>query len=402
MNALRLYLLGDGVQASRPLLWLIGFFAFLNVYSMQSVLPMLMHEFSASPVQAGMTVGATALGVAIISPFMGMLSDAVGRKVILCASMFIMTLPSALIALAGNLEQIIVLRFMQGLAVPGIAVTLIAYIAEEFRADNVARMTALYVGGTVMGGFCGRFITGHTAELFGWRAAFICLAALSLGGALLTLWLLPGSRAFTPSRDVKGALQTFGRHLRNQRLLASCAVGFCVLFSLVGTFTYINLHLAAPPFSLSAAGLANVFVVYLGGVLLTPIAGRHVGKLGFQRSLLLALVFSAAGLFLTLTSSLPLIILGLVICSSGIFICQSVTISFIGAHVSEGRSLATGLYYMSYYAGGAFGSWLPGLAFEHWGWSGSVLVIAALQLAAALIAFSAWSPPNARTPLADS
>src|ERR1035437_2627567 len=163
-NDLRLFLLGDGIQASRPIVWIIGFFAFLNVYSIQAVLPMVMDDFHASPVQAGLTVGATVLAIGLVSPFMGMLSDAFGRKLILCTSLFALTLPTALIPLVDSLTALIVLRFLQGLAVPGIVVVLIAYLSEEFASGGIARMTTTYVGGTVMGGFCGRFITGHAGD----------------------------------------------------------------------------------------------------------------------------------------------------------------------------------------------------------------------------------------------
>ncbi|MDD2917783.1 MFS transporter [Rhodoferax sp.] len=388
---LRLFFLGDGVRASQPIVWVIGFFAFLNVYSIQAVLPMVMADFHASALQAGMTVGATVLAVGLVSPVMGMLSDALGRRGILCLSMFTMTVPTALIPIANNLDTLIALRFLQGLAVPGIVVVLIAYIAEEFRdGGGVARMTATYVGGTVMGGFSGRFITGHLGDLFGWRGAFVTLAIMNFLGALLVLWLLPASRHFVPNRNVSGALSTLWRHLHHKRLMASCAVGFCVLFSLVGTFTYVNLYLAASPFNLSAAGLANVFAVYLVGALVTPLAGRHIDRLGYMRSLLWGLAISAAGLLLTLVASLPVVVVGLTVCSSGVFLCQSATISAISKNVSEGRSLATGLYYMSYYAGGAAGSWGAGLAFEGSGWIGSVMTIALVQALAAAIVMAVW------------
>lgn len=172
--------------------------------------------------------------------------------------------------------------------------------------------------------------------------------------------------------------------------MASCAVGFCVLFSLVGTFTYVNLHLAAAPFNLSAAGLANVFAVYLVGVLVTPLAGRYFGHFGLMRTMLWSLAISASGLLLTLLAWLPTVVIGLTVCSCGVFLCQSATISAISRTVVQGRSLATGLYYMSYYAGGAAGTWGAGMAFERWGWSGSVAVIALVQAAAAAMVISVW------------
>ena len=72
--------LGDGLQVSRPIVWIIGFFAFLNVYSMQAVLPLVMQEFHATPVQAGATVGATVLAIALVSPFMGIALGCAGPQ----------------------------------------------------------------------------------------------------------------------------------------------------------------------------------------------------------------------------------------------------------------------------------------------------------------------------------
>lgn len=383
---LRLFFAGDGLLASRPVIWVIGFFAFLNVYSMQAVLPLVMQDFGATPVQAGATVGATVLAIALVSPFMGMLSDALGRKRILCSALFALTIPTALIPLAQSLHTIVLLRFAQGLAVPGIVVVLIAYLSEEFKTVGVARMTSTYVGGTIMGGFCGRFITGHAGHVLGWRGSFVLLALLNILGASWVLWALPGSRHFVPNRNVRGALRTLGRHLRNRRFVAICALGFCVLFSLVGSFTYVNLYLAQAPFNLSTAGLANVFGVYLLGVVATPMAGRFIVRYGFLRSVLVTLTLSACGLTLTLLPAIAAVIAGLAISSCGVFICQSATISHIADTVTEGRSLATGLYYLSYYAGGAAGTWVAGVAYEGWNWSGAVLAIIVFQGMAGLIA----------------
>jgi len=296
----RLALSEKGKPATQFIAWLIGFFAFLNVYSMQSVLPLVMKEFHASPVQAGFTIGATVLGIALISPFMGMLSDALGRKIVLCSSLFVLSVPTVLIPAADSFSSIIALRFLQGLATPGIVVVFIAYISEEFRSGSIARVTTAYVGGTVIGGFCGRFITGHVGDVLGWRGAFVTLAVLTFAGAVVTTFLLPPSRHFVANRNVGSAFRTLRSHLVRPRLLAACAVGFCVLFSLVSTFTYINLYLASAPFNFSTAALANVFTVYLVGGVVTPLSGRFIVRFGFRRSIVGALAISAAGLLLTL------------------------------------------------------------------------------------------------------
>ena len=377
---------------------MIGFFAFLNVYSLQSVLPMVMRDFHASPVQAGLAVGATVLAIGLISPFMGMISDAFGRKNMVCGAMLFLSLPTALIPLADSLSQLIALRFLQGLAVPGVVVVIIAYIAEEFRSGGVARMTTVYVGGTVMGGFCGRFITGHAGDLLGWRGAFVALAVANFLGALAVIAWLPASRQFQAQRDFAAGFRTLARHLQNARLMAACAVGFCVLFSLVGAFTYVSLYLAEPPFSLGSAGLANVFLVYLVGVLVTPFAAHWIERQGYKRCLQTAMAVSALGLMATLIDDLWWVVPGLAVCSTGVFLCQSATISAISKSVTVGRSLATGIYYFCYYAGGAAGSGLTGLAFERFGWQGAVAVIAAFDVLGVAIVTWVWRKPVARFP----
>ncbi|MDR1162909.1 MAG: MFS transporter [Candidatus Accumulibacter sp.] len=378
-------------QASRFIIWLTGFFGFLNIYSAQSILPLIIETFHATPVQAGITVGATIFAIALLSPFIGMLSDAIGRKSLLCASFFMLAVPTALIPTVSDLRTVIVLRFLQGLFVPGIIVVILAYIAEEFDKDMVPRMSSIYMGGSVMGGFSGRFITGHLAHLVGWQNAFFTLAVSILVGALLMVFFLPPSRNFTPNRNFMGALKIFAKHIRNARLIAACSVGFCVLFSLVGVFTYVNLPLVRPPYNLSVAAIANIFCVYLVGVVITPISGRFIARFGFRRVLLCALFISMSGAFLTLASPLLLIIAGLIVCSSGVFVCQSTTISFIADSVDEGRSLASGLYFMSYYGGGAAGSWVAGVAYENLGgWPGSVATVVAVQCIAAAIAWFTW------------
>lgn len=392
-NNVRLFLLGEGRQASRLIVWVIGFFAFLNVYSLQAVLPMVMGDFHATPVQAGLAVGATVLAIGLVSPFIGLLSDALGRKSVLCASIFFLTLPTALIPLAGSFGTLIGLRFLQGLAIPGIVVVFIAYIAEEFHSGGVARITGTFVGGTVMGGFCGRFITGHAGELLGWRGAFFTLAIMNLLGAIAIWRLLPASKNFIANKNFRAGFQTFRYHLQNRRLLSACAAGFSVLFSLVGAFTYANIYLAGSPFHLSSSDLANVFAVYLVGVFVTPMAARYLDRLGYMRSLQVGMAISITGLVLSLVPTLLFIILGLAVCSTGVFLTQSATISAIAKSVVNGRSMATGIYYMFYYAGGAVGSWVVGIAFESHGWIGSVMTIIAFQLLGASAVTAVWKYP---------
>src|SRR6202012_2266639 len=89
------------------------------------------------------------------------------------------------------------------------------------------------------------------------------------------------------------------RHLKNPRLVATYAVGFCVLFSMLATFTYINFYLAAPPFRLSTAALGLLFVVYLAGAGATLVAGRWVDRRGHRFVVTVAFGGGVGGILLT-------------------------------------------------------------------------------------------------------
>lgn len=362
-----------------------GALAFVQVYSIQSILPVLMQEYHVSAAAVGSTVGATIFAVSIMSPFMGMISDALGRKRFIVGSILFIAVPTILLAFSHSIEMLWWLRFAQGLAVPGITVVLLAYIGEEFSGAERVKLMTFFVSGTVLGGFLGRFILGYLTEFMSWRHGFMVMGMVSLLGAFMVWYNLPKSAKFVAKPQIHTAMITLWHHLHNRHIQAACALGFCVLFSLVGCFTYINLYLDRPPYSLSSAQLADIFAVYLIGMIITPLSARLIVRFGTNFTVLLAMSMSIIGMLMTLLHPLWLIVLALAFMSSGIFITQSATISYISSNVSEGRSLASGLYYMIYYAGGFTGSWLCGHAFEEGGWFMTTVTLVAVQLLAIII-----------------
>ena len=360
---------------------MIGFFAFLQVYSVQAILPVLMTDLKATEVQAGMAVGATVLAIALISPFMGMLSDAVGRKPFIASSLLMLALPTALIGMASSIHEVIFWRFLQGVSVPGITVVLIAYISEEY-SSRLTTMMSLYVSGTVLGGFSGRFFAGHLEHFIGWRYGYIVMAICTLIGAIWAYKSLYRSQNFIISENFRTAFATLFSHTKNLHVICSGFLGACVLFSLVGCFTFINLHLSESPYLLTPADLANIFAIYLIGMVITPLSTRVVIRFGMTSTILLAILVSITGLLMTLFMPLGIVIMGLTLMSSGVFITQSATISYLTSHVSEGRSLASGLYYMGYYGGGFIGAWACALAYAQGKWLWTVGLILVVQLIA--------------------
>lgn len=371
-------------------LFITGFSTFVNLYVTQPLLPQFRHIFHAPELLVSLTVSAPVLAVALTAPLVGLLADALGRKRVIVAAMFGLSLPTALAATADGLGQFIVWRLLQGIFIPGIITVAIAYISEESPRETVGSTMATYVTGTVVGGFAGRFITGLVATHYDWHAAFVLLGVLTLAGAVITWWLLPRSTRFVRQNNAGPSLQSLRMHLCNPQLLATYAIGFNVLFCLVGAFTYVNFYLADRPFCLGPAALGTIFTVYLIGAVITPVGGLALDRIGYRWTLIGAAGTVATGMLLTLIHSVPVIITGLALGATGVFACQSAASSYVGKAAGRARSSAAGLYVALYYLGGFAGSIIPGFFWKQAGWIGCVTIILCMQAIAAFIAYALW------------
>lgn len=345
----------------------IGTLLLMNVYAPQALLPLLAREFGLSTAQVGTAIGSTTLAIALASPLAGLLADAFGRRRVMLWAFALLLVPCLGALFAGNFAVLNVARFAQGLLIPLVSVAITAYFAEETPPGALNRYMSAYISGTVLGGFLGRFASGWVAHGGDWHAAFWLLMLTNALG----LWLvsrLPRSRGFRPALDLRQTGQTLVSHLKNPRLLTVCAVGFLILFVLVAMFNTVTFRLAAPPYSLGSGSLGAIFTVYLLGVVVTPLSAPLSARLGTARTLVIAAGLSLLGLGLTLFSALPVIILGLAAASSGIFISQAAAQNAVQGSVSEGRSLAGGLYNATYYAGAAVASVAAGAAYDAGGW----------------------------------
>lgn len=370
---------------------LCGVFAFLCLYATQPLLPLFQHIFSAGKAAVALTISACTLGVAFSAPFLGAAAQRLSRKRVIVACIALLSVPTLLAATSPGLHALVFWRLLQGLVLPGIFATTIAYITEEWVPEQVPAVMSLYICGTVFGGFSGRVIAGIATHYFGWRAAFIVLGALTLAGALVVARWLPKERQPAAAHPHHASAPSRWSALFGREIVAVYAVGFNVLFSLVATFTYITFHLSAPPFNLGTTALSWLFAVYLVGLIATPAAGFTLSRIGLRTGIVLATALSLGGVLLTLLPSLGVVLIGLTLCSSGVFVSQAAATSYLRvAAAPHVRTLAAGLYLSAYYIGGTVGGILPSWVWVRDGWRGCVFLVAALQCVTMAIAWWGW------------
>jgi predicted MFS family arabinose efflux permease len=366
-------------------------FAFLDLYCTQPLLPFLSRVFQASEGKVSLTISASTLGVALSAAMLAVFAERVDRKKTIVGSMAALAVCTLLTSTATGLPALAVWRLLQGVVTPGIFIITIAYITEEWPALLVPRVMSVYVAGTVFGGFMGRLLGGLIAERYGWRAVFVVLGLAGLGGALLSQWLLRPARRQASRAGAQSRLAPVLRNLSNPRLLATFCIGFCMLFALVATFSYITFYLSAPRFALSTRQLSYLFAVYLCGLVTTLAAGRVLARVGLRHGMFAAIAACMTGVALTLVPSLATVTAGLALAASGVFVAQTCANSFLRDAAPAGsRVSAAGMYICCYYVGGTLGGILPGAFWKHGGWPGCVALVAGFLAVAGLAANFGW------------
>jgi MFS transporter, YNFM family, putative membrane transport protein len=349
---------------------------FAVMYSTQAILPDLGREFGVSPSQAGLSISVVIGALAIGAWFWGPLSDRIGRRASLVLASGAIVVPTLLVALAPSFPSLLGLRALQGLCMPGLITVGVPYVTEAYAPALGSRAMGYYIAALVAGGLVGRVGVALLTAALDWRVALGLLTLLPLVSTLLMRRGLPPEPA-VERRSAPLSLRDARRVLGNRVLLGATLAGSALFFAFTGAFSFVEFRLERPPFSLSPAVGALVFLVWVFGAA-GPFAGREADRRGWRAVALAGLTVAAAGVSLSLVDVLAPALVGLALITLGNF--SGVTAAQLGvaASTERDRGLASALYFSSYYLAGALGSYVPGLAFERWEWPG----VAALALGA--------------------
>jgi YNFM family putative membrane transporter len=364
---------------------------FAAMYSTQAILPELSHSFDVSPARAGLSVSALVLALALAAWLWGPLSDRIGRPRSMRLASLLLVGPTLLVALAPTFEVLLAARILQGLCMPGLLVVGAPYVVETLVPRIGARAMGWYVGTLVLGGLVGRVGVALATGAVGWRAACAMLTALPLAATFAMRGLPDGAR---PARSTRPL-----RQVVTLPLVAVTAVGGALFFVYVGTFTYVPYRLEAEPFNLSVSVAGLVFLLLAVGFL-GPVFGRAAERVGWRRLAAGSVALSAIGVAVTRPDHLSVLVVGLGCVAGAMFAGYTAAQLGVGDVARTDRGAASAFYFSAYYATGALGAYLPGLAWERWGWSG-ILGTDALALTVAAVALASLAALRRRVVDAD-
>ena len=370
---------------------IIGLTAFLTVvdlFATQAILPSLVEIYHATPAAMGVAVNASTLGMAIAGMVMAFVSGRIERRRGVLFSLSLLSVPTALLALAPSLAIFAGLRVIQGLFMASAFTLTLAYLSENCSAEDTAGAFAAYITGNVASNLFGRLMAAALVHHAGVAANFYVFALLNIAGALLVSVSLHRTPPAAAQEEVPSSSVSLWRaHLSNPPLRATFAIGFCILFAFIGTFTYVNFVLVRAPFAISMMSVGLVYFVFLPSIATTLGAGLAVRRWGTRPTLWGALTLAGIGLPLLIVPDLGALLLGLALVGIGTFFAQATATGFVGRAATADSGSASGIYLASYFFGGLIGAAVLGQVFDRFGWTACVAGIgASLALAAVLAA----------------
>jgi YNFM family putative membrane transporter len=370
-----------------------AFLTLVDLFATQAILPELTHHYGVSPAAMGTAVNASTLGMAVAGLGIAYFGNAIDRRLGILLSLAVLAIPTALLAHAPNLLIFTSLRVVQGLCMASAFTLTLAYLGEHFSAADSATAFAAYITGNVASNLIGRFVAAGVTDQFGLVSNFYFFAVVNLLGAVLVFFSVEKTPTMKEMHEARRSpLAAWAGHLRNPGLRASFAIGFCILFAFIGTFTYVNFVLVEPPLGVGMMTLGFIYFVFLPSILTTPLAGQAVRRFGTRPTFWASLLVAGVGLPLLSLPDLPSVLTGMVLVGIGTFFAQACATGFVGRAAITDRGAASGLYLASYFVGGLIGSAVLGVVFDMFGWTACVIGIGLSLVVAAMLATSLKAP----------
>ncbi|MBR1123731.1 MFS transporter [Bradyrhizobium lablabi] len=375
-----------GVALRSLVIGLTAFLTVVDLFATQAILPSLTRHYNVTPAAMGFAVNASTMGMAIAGLVVGFFSPHIDRRLGILVSLVLLAVPTTLLATAPDLTTFTVLRILQGLCMASAFALTLAYLGEQCSATDAGSAFAAYITGNVASNLIGRLISAAVADTLGLASNFYFFALLNLTGAVLVCFTIHRVQPMDAMPAVQSPLAAALEHWRNRQLRSAFAIGFCILFAFIGTFTFVNFVLVRPPLSLGMMDLGLVYLVFAPSIVTTLFAGRAVARLGTRPTIWTALAVAAVGLPLMLSANLMQVLLGMVLAGVGTFFAQACATGFVGRAASQNRGIASGTYLACYFLGGLAGSAVLGQLFDRFGWTACVAGVGASLAVAALLA----------------
>lgn len=333
---------------------------FVQAFMIAPILPQLAKVFHTTTGLVGLAVPAYLIPYGAMTLVWGPLSDRLGRRPVIIASLAAFTVLTAGTAFTGNAATFIGMRLATAIGASGVVPIGLALIGDAFPFQRRGRALGWLFGG-MAGGIAAGAAGGALLEpLLAWSGLFVAAGAgglvlLILAAAARLLPKTPRPAAAPPLRAVARGYAALLGTARGRRTYGYVLIN-AVLQS--GIYTWLGLYLTHR-FGLGERGIGLALLGYgIPGFLLGPVIGHLADRYGRARIIPAGVALSAAcALLLATPLPLPTVQVAIAALSLGYDMTQP-PLGGIVTDLPGNRGQAMGLNVFTLFTGMGLGSLL--------------------------------------------
>jgi MFS transporter, YNFM family, putative membrane transport protein len=335
------------------------------MYATQPLQPLLSKEFNISITKASQFTAIIMLFLAISPIIYGYILEKVNAKKMLINSSIILFISNIFLGLSTSYELFLLFRTIEALVVPAILTSLMSILANIDK-ENIKFNMSIYVASTVLGGLIGRVFSGFIATNFSYEFVFYSLSI----AILLSIYFISKLSYEGEAKIIKPQISHIIEILKDKRFSTVYILMFCVFFVFAGVLNILPFRVKEISSNVSEFQISLLYLGYGMGILVSLNSRKIINFFKNEiNTILFGLVlFLFITIFLVIKDILILFLLIFLFCL-GMFTVHSVSTGLANSMKASQKSLTSGMYLTFYYLGGAFGSYVPSIIYEKFGWN---------------------------------
>ncbi|PSK94376.1 MFS transporter [Taibaiella chishuiensis] len=359
---------------SRFNLWLMTISAGLvvaNIYYCQPMLGKIAAEFKVTETTVSSIATMTQIGYAAGLLFIVPLGDMLQRKKLILVDFVFIILSLLAMALFRNIYALIGVSFLIGFTsvVPQLFVPMAAQLATD---QQRGKAIGTVMSGLLIGILCSRTISGYIGQHLGWREMYYIAAGIMLLNGI-ALWRFLPELQIHYKGSYSNLMKSLIHYTKSTPQLRLAAIRGALGFASFSAFwTTLVFLMEGPPF-FKGSDVAGAFgLVGAGGAIAASLAGRLSNRIVPNKIILITIslmilswvVFGFSG------ASIAGLVLGILLLDLGLQATHITNQTIIFALYPEARNRLNTVYMVTYFIGGATGTFLGSLAWHKAQWIG--------------------------------
>lgn len=341
------------------------------MYATQPLQPLLAKEFSISVTKASSFTAVIMLFLAIAPIIYGYILERVNAKKVLIIASILLSITNILLGFSNTYELFLLLRTCEAIVIPAILTACMSILASD--KQNTKRNMSFYVAATVFGGLVGRVMSGFIATQLGWRYVFFSLSvALLIGLYFIAKLQFEGEAKLTKAK-VSDALMI----LKDKRFVVIYLLMFTVFFVFAGFLNILPFRIKEQFSGITETHIGLLYLGYGVGIVVSLMIHKIINVFKKElRAIMFGVLVLFVSMLLFLNNNIWFIFAVVFVLCFGMFTVHTVSTRLANSMRESQKALTSGMYLTFYYIGGALGSIVPSLVYEHLGWNSTIFMFA--------------------------